>query len=98
MDLCPKPIDATPGSVLEPSLITTARRIAPKLLRLTWDGYPLHYDDEHGWGYLVPRVYRSEEEGDIERELLQQEEEEKEKLKPSSKKNCILEKMDFPQK
>ena len=30
------------------------KRITPKLLHLTWDGYPLHYDVTHGWGYLVP--------------------------------------------
>ena len=28
--------------------------MAPKLLRLTWEGYPLHYEIRHGWGYLVP--------------------------------------------
>jgi DNA polymerase gamma 1 len=28
--------------------------VTPKLLRLTWDGYPVHHDDTHGWGYLVP--------------------------------------------
>ena len=30
------------------------KRITPKLLHLTWDGFPLHYDATHGWGYLVP--------------------------------------------
>ena len=29
-------------------------RVVPKLLRLTWLGYPLHHDEKHGWGYLVP--------------------------------------------
>jgi len=24
------------------------------LLRMTWDGFPLHYSRKHGWGYLVP--------------------------------------------
>ena len=24
------------------------------LLRMTWDGFPLHYNRKHGWGYLVP--------------------------------------------
>lgn len=37
-----------------PCLITTQMRITPKLMRLTWDGYPLHYTQKHGWGYLVP--------------------------------------------
>nr|CAG4651578.1 EOG090X00SQ [Triops cancriformis] len=34
--------------------ISTSMQIVPKLLRLTWDGYPLHYVRELGWGYLVP--------------------------------------------
>uniref|UniRef100_T1IMT7 Mitochondrial DNA polymerase catalytic subunit n=1 Tax=Strigamia maritima TaxID=126957 RepID=T1IMT7_STRMM len=25
----------------------------PKLLRLTWDGFPLEYNETHGWGYSV---------------------------------------------
>ena len=37
-----------------PCLITTQMRITPKLMRITWDGYPLHYNQKHGWGYLVP--------------------------------------------
>lgn len=37
-----------------PQLISTKMRVVPKLLRLTWLGYPLHYDEKHGWGYLVP--------------------------------------------
>jgi len=39
---------------LGPSKISTLKRITPKLLRLTWDGFPLHYSNTHGWGYLVP--------------------------------------------
>lgn len=31
-------------------------RCVPKLMRMTWDGYPLHYDEKHGWGYLVPNT------------------------------------------
>ena len=34
--------------------LTTSKRVVPKLLRLTWDGYPLHYDRRFGWGYVVP--------------------------------------------
>ncbi|XP_030833050.1 DNA polymerase subunit gamma-1-like [Strongylocentrotus purpuratus] len=51
-ELCPKKshVDWSPG----PSLISSQTRITPKLLRLTWDGYPLHYTIKHGWGYLVP--------------------------------------------
>lgn len=37
-----------------PCLITTQMRITPKLMRLTWDGYPLHHTQKYGWGYLVP--------------------------------------------
>ncbi|KAL0968447.1 hypothetical protein UPYG_G00266960 [Umbra pygmaea] len=36
------------------SLISLAMRVTPKLMGLTWDGFPLHYTEEHGWGYLVP--------------------------------------------
>ncbi|XP_030376769.1 DNA polymerase subunit gamma-1, mitochondrial isoform X2 [Scaptodrosophila lebanonensis] len=34
--------------------ISTGMQIAPKLLSLSWEGYPLHYTREHGWGFLVP--------------------------------------------
>lgn len=37
-----------------PCLITTQMRITPKLMRLTWNGYPLHHHQKYGWGYLVP--------------------------------------------
>lgn len=37
-----------------PFLLSTQMRLTPKLMRLTWDGYPLHYHSKHGWGYLVP--------------------------------------------
>ncbi|XP_014673437.1 PREDICTED: DNA polymerase subunit gamma-1-like [Priapulus caudatus] len=54
-DLCPRNNknvgeDWMPG----PSLISSQVRVAPKLLRLTWDSYPVYYSDVHGWGYLVP--------------------------------------------
>lgn len=29
-------------------------KITPKLLSLTWEGYPLHYLRDKGWGFLVP--------------------------------------------
>lgn len=29
-------------------------RVTPKLMAMTWDGFPLHYSERHGWGYLVP--------------------------------------------
>ncbi|CAD6996853.1 unnamed protein product [Ceratitis capitata] len=34
--------------------IGTGMQIAPKLLSLCWEGYPLHYIREYGWGFLVP--------------------------------------------
>ena len=54
-ELCMKP-SKSDESVWKPGpqLISTKMRVVPKLLRLTWLGYPLHYDDKHGWGYLVP--------------------------------------------
>ncbi|KAM9854974.1 DNA polymerase subunit gamma-1 [Aulostomus maculatus] len=36
------------------SLISLQMKITPKLMGLTWDGFPLHHSDKHGWGYLVP--------------------------------------------
>ncbi|XP_004617577.2 DNA polymerase subunit gamma-1 [Sorex araneus] len=50
--LCPRLDDPewAPG----PSLISLQMRVTPKLMALTWDGFPLHYSERHGWGYLVP--------------------------------------------
>ncbi|KAH8889284.1 DNA polymerase family A [Thozetella sp. PMI_491] len=39
-----------------PINITVRTRIAPLLLRLAWDGYPLFWSDEHGWTFRVPRA------------------------------------------
>jgi DNA polymerase gamma 1 len=36
-----------------PSAISTSTQAVPKLLKLTWDGYPVHHSRELGWGYLV---------------------------------------------
>lgn len=36
------------------SLISLQMRVTPKLMGLTWDGFPLHHTEKHGWGYLVP--------------------------------------------
>ncbi|KAM7351848.1 DNA polymerase gamma, catalytic subunit tam [Cochliomyia hominivorax] len=61
--LCKKPpkdnadSDWSPG----PSEISTGMQIAPKLLSLCWEGFPLHYDREHGWGFLVPFTTKIEE-------------------------------------
>lgn len=63
--LCTKPGDEnwSPG----PTNIGTAMQITPKLLNLSWEGYPLHYVKGHGWGFLVPnKMERSDgETGDI---------------------------------
>uniref|UniRef100_A0A8C3JPC8 DNA polymerase subunit gamma-1 n=1 Tax=Calidris pygmaea TaxID=425635 RepID=A0A8C3JPC8_9CHAR len=50
--LCLRLEDA--GWVPGPSLISLQMRVTPKLMRLAWDGFPLHYSEKHGWGYLVP--------------------------------------------
>ena len=42
--------DWTHGAVLQSPLTRTT----PKLLRMTWDGCPLHYAEKLGWGYLLP--------------------------------------------
>lgn len=62
--LCTKP-GATPDWVPGPHLLSTSMKITPKLLSLTWEGYPLHYLRDKGWGFLVP----FSEEVDIERKL-----------------------------
>lgn len=51
--LCTKP-DSSPDWVPGPHLISTSMRITPKLLNLTWEGYPLHYIQGLGWGFLIP--------------------------------------------
>ncbi|KAH0620033.1 hypothetical protein JD844_014545 [Phrynosoma platyrhinos] len=49
--LQPKRIQHLPG---HPGLISLQMRVTPKLMRLAWDGFPLHYSEKYGWGYLVP--------------------------------------------
>ncbi|XP_075555319.1 DNA polymerase gamma, catalytic subunit tam [Dermacentor variabilis] len=58
-DFCTKPPsnpEDNPDWAPGPYLISTQMRSVPKLLRLKWDGYPVHYDEKHGWGYLVPKA------------------------------------------
>jgi hypothetical protein len=38
-----------------PVLISTKTRVTPSLLRLTWNGYPVHFEEKKGWGFLVPK-------------------------------------------
>lgn len=40
--------------LLGPCDISTSSLVVPKILKLTWEGYPLHYNRGLGWGYLVP--------------------------------------------
>jgi DNA polymerase gamma 1 len=37
-----------------PISLTVRTRIAPLLLKLSWDGYPLVWSDVHGWTFRVP--------------------------------------------
>ncbi|KAI1426964.1 DNA polymerase gamma [Xylaria sp. FL1777] len=37
-----------------PMSLSVRTRIAPLLLRLAWDGYPLHWSDKYGWTFRVP--------------------------------------------
>lgn len=37
-----------------PISLTLRTRVAPLLLRLSWDGYPLFWTDKFGWTYRVP--------------------------------------------
>jgi len=48
--LCDKHQEGLDG----PKEITTSNQAVPKLLRLTWEGYPLFHSRGLGWGYLVP--------------------------------------------
>ena len=34
--------------------LTVRTRVAPLLLRMAWDGYPLVWSDKHGWTFKVP--------------------------------------------
>lgn len=51
--LCTKP-ESIPFWTPGPHLISTGMKITPQLLNLTWEGYPLHYLREKGWGFLIP--------------------------------------------
>lgn len=46
--------DPTKDGLVGPSEITTSTQVVPKLLKLTWDSFPLYHSRELGWGYLVP--------------------------------------------
>ena len=46
--------DLYPTSKSEDMALTVRTRIAPLLLRLSWDGYPLVWSDKYGWTFKVP--------------------------------------------
>ena len=46
--------DLFPTSKSEDLALTVRTRIAPLLLRLSWDGYPLVWSDKYGWTFKVP--------------------------------------------
>ncbi|PSK43084.1 DNA polymerase gamma, mitochondrial [Elsinoe australis] len=46
-----------------PMGLTVRTRIAPILLRLSWDGFPLVWSDKHGWTFKVPLESISKYEG-----------------------------------
>lgn len=52
--------------------IGTGMRVAPKLLSLCWEGYPLHYIKGEGWGFLMPNKSErlDDEDGEIPLEQL----------------------------
>lgn len=54
--LCVKRGRQPPGERWQPGAVSigTGMQVTPKLLSLCWEGYPLHYVREHGWGFLVP--------------------------------------------
>ncbi|KAF2087414.1 DNA polymerase gamma, catalytic subunit [Saccharata proteae CBS 121410] len=39
-----------------PINLTVRTRVAPILLRLSWDGYPLVWSDKYGWTYRIPKT------------------------------------------
>lgn len=64
--LCEKADDSGEWRV-GPTEIGTGMRVAPKLLSLCWEGYPLHHIKGEGWGFIVPNKTErpDEQEGDI---------------------------------
>jgi len=50
-DLCNK---SKQNEFNEPEDLTAGKKIVPKLLRLTWMGYPIHRHEVEKWGYLKP--------------------------------------------
>ena len=43
--------------------ISPQMRVTPYLLRMKWNGYPLHWREKMGWGYLIPASGHTPQEG-----------------------------------
>lgn len=58
-----------------PMNLTVRTRIAPILLKLSWDGYPLVWSDKYGWTYQVPmdEVFAYNEKGIRELDMSEEE-------------------------
>lgn len=58
-----------------PINLTVRTRVAPILLRLAWEGYPLFWSDKHGWTYRVPvsEVQKLHERGLMECDMSEEE-------------------------
>lgn len=52
-DLCMHPRDSEYQT--GPCNISSQTKVTPSLLRMTWNGHPLHHEQKHGWGYLVKK-------------------------------------------
>ncbi|XP_049777585.1 DNA polymerase subunit gamma-1, mitochondrial isoform X2 [Schistocerca cancellata] len=75
--LCSRNMDSEdwcPG----PQLLTTGMQITPKLLRLSWEGYPLHFLRGYGWGFLLPQADHTSKTEDMPIPLKEDESEETE--------------------
>ena len=59
-DLCEQPYDPMVTSSVDK--LGHGKEIVPRLLRLTWNGYPLHKDATRKWGYLVPDLQQNPDE------------------------------------
>ena len=52
-ELCDKTATDENGQPV-PGKVSLRLRVVPKLMRLTWNGWPLYHTVEHGWGWLEP--------------------------------------------
>ena len=63
------------NNLIGPMEISTSAQVVPQLLKLTWEGYPLHHSRELGWGYLVPgrplELCQSNKVSDLPNEIVQ---------------------------